>query len=48
MMRASGNPMSFGRLTRRIAEKISPILFSAGEVVFGETSTIMAFSTRCG
>lgn len=48
IVRASGNVMSFGRLTRRIAANTSPIDFNPGDVVIGDTSTIMAFSTRCG
>lgn len=48
IVRASGSPMSFGRLTRRIAANTSPILLRPGDVVIGDTSTIMAFSTRCG
>lgn len=46
---ASGNPISDGRLlksTRRIAPNISPIFFRAGDEVTGDTSTIIAFSTR--
>lgn len=48
IIRACGKSISFGRLTRLIAVNISPILFKLGEVVAGETSTIIAFSTRCG
>lgn len=48
IIRASGKPISSGRLTRRITENISPMLFRFGDDVTGETSTIMAFSTRCG